>query len=219
MPPRRGLSGPDWDANNGPSRWINKIVGHGEVDPHDLKLNPRNWKRHPDRQRSALRQTIRDVGFLRSVTVNRQTGYVLDGEARVLDALAVGAELVPVEYVDISPAEEAEALATFDPLSALSVPIDGALDGLLADFTTSDDANDLASMLDELALSYDAPAVESGGSYGMGSPDRPRSVKMVLNCGAVSTVERALAATGLGQRGQALAEVCRVYLESIGAEG
>jgi ParB-like chromosome segregation protein Spo0J len=131
------------------AEWENRIVGHGEESPDQLVANPRNWRIHPHRQQNVLEGAIKDVGFLRSVTVNRRTGYVLDGHLRVAMAISSGQESIPVEYVDLSEAEEAEALATLDPISGMAVADEQQFSALMEDIESSDE--NVAQMLSELA--------------------------------------------------------------------
>lgn len=100
--------------------WKNKIVGHEEVAPDQLLAHPDNWRIHPKFQQEALRGVINDIGFIKSVTVNKRTGRVVDGHLRVTLALRDGIPLIPVEYVDLTDEEEAEALLTIDPIAALA---------------------------------------------------------------------------------------------------
>ena len=120
------------------ARWRNRIVGHALENPEDLLANPLNWRIHPKLQQDALAAAIRDVGYIRSVTVNQRTGFVVDGHLRVILALRNGEPRIPVEYVDLSEAEEAEAVATLDPLSNLAVADADMMDELFAAFETAD---------------------------------------------------------------------------------
>lgn len=129
--------------------WKNKIIGHGEEAPENLLAHPGNWRIHPQAQQAALEGVIGDIGFIRSVTVNQQTGHVIDGHLRVALAIRSGQKAIPVEYVDLTPAEEAEALATIDPLSALAATDSQKLDELLRE--VSSDNADVMAMLDNLA--------------------------------------------------------------------
>src|SRR5512142_576926 len=88
----------------------NRIVGHGEEQVGQLLANPLNFRLHPDNQQQALAGSIDDIGFIRSVTVNRRTGRVVDGHLRVTIAARSNVESLPVEYVDLDEAEEAQAL-------------------------------------------------------------------------------------------------------------
>lgn len=93
-------------------QWDKRIVGNADVPPGQLVGNDRNFRLHPDAQKEALQGVIDDIGFIRSVTVNRRTGRVIDGHLRIKLALETEQETIPVEYVDLSEQEEAEALAT-----------------------------------------------------------------------------------------------------------
>lgn len=129
--------------------WHNRIVGHGEEAPDQLLAHPLNFRVHPKAQQDALRGVIGDIGYIRSVLVNRRTGHVIDGHLRVALALRDGVSSIPVEYVDLSDAEEAEALATIDPLAAMATHDAAKLDDLLREVTTGDAA--VQALLDDLA--------------------------------------------------------------------
>src|SRR5665811_628211 len=86
-----------------------------------LLANPENWRRHPGTQRDALRGSLGTLGWIQQVLVNKQTGYVIDGHARIEEALTKHEKTVPVLYVDLSPEEERLALATLDPIGEMAV--------------------------------------------------------------------------------------------------
>jgi len=130
--------------------WESRIVGHGEAAPADLVGNPRNWRTHPKAQRDALAGVLDQVGWVQDVIVNKRTGYLVDGHARVAVAAQRGETSVPVVYVDLSEDEELLILATLDPLAAMAEADTDALADLLA-AVTSDDAA-LTSMLAALAV-------------------------------------------------------------------
>ena len=118
--------------------WKNRIVGSGEEAPDQLVANPANWRTHPAAQRDALRGSLATVGWVQQVLVNRRTGYVVDGHARVALALTRGERTVPVLYVDLSPDEEALVLATLDPIGAMAERDSDKLEALLAGLTVDD---------------------------------------------------------------------------------
>ncbi len=121
-----------------PSAWRNRIVGSAEEAPDQLVANPQNWRTHPGPQRDALRGSLSEVGWVAQVMVNRRTGYVVDGHARVEAALSRGEPSVPVLYVDLSPEEEALVLATLDPIGAMADRDGAKLEALLAEITVDD---------------------------------------------------------------------------------
>ncbi len=120
--------------------WHNRIVGHGEESPDQLAANLKNWRIHPEQQQKVLEGSIKDVGYIRSVTVNKRSGYVLDGHLRVSLAISSGQSSIPVEYVDLSEEEEAEALATIDPIAGMAVADHEQLGALMADIHHADEA-------------------------------------------------------------------------------
>lgn len=133
--------------------WESRIIGHGEAAPADLVGNPRNWRTHPKAQRDALTGVLDEVGWVQDVIVNKRSGYLVDGHARVAVAAQRGETSVPVVYVDLSEAEERLMLATLDPLSAMAESEHTALEDLLALVTTEDAA--INAMLDSLGGAQD----------------------------------------------------------------
>lgn len=131
--------------------WRNRIVGSGEEPPDQLLANPVNWRRHPVSQRAALRGSLGTVGWVQQVLVNKRTGHVVDGHARVEEALTLHEPTVPVLYVDLDPEEEALVLAILDPISAMATRDDAQLTELLAGLTV-DDAGLLALLADLVPL-------------------------------------------------------------------
>lgn len=89
------------------------------VDPEQLLAHPLNARRHPGAQRDALRESLGKAGWVDVVKVNVRTGHVIDGHARVEEAISAGAT-VPVLYVDLDEQTERYVLATLDPISALA---------------------------------------------------------------------------------------------------
>lgn len=141
--------------------WRNRIVGYEEVSPDSLLANPRNWRIHPESQQRALSGVLGDVGVVAPVIVNRRTSELwpdgqrevetlLDGHLRVTLALRGQQTSIPVSYVDLTPAEEAEVLATLDPIGAMATADAAQLDALLREVNTSDTA--IQAMLTELAI-------------------------------------------------------------------
>lgn len=144
--------------------WRNRITGHGEVSPESLLANPLNWRTHPKQQRDALEAAIDRVGFVQGVIVNTTTGHVVDGHLRVDLAMQRDEPLIAVDYVALSPEDEAIVLATLDPLSALAGRDQSVLDDLLAmtgDIEDGPLANLLASVGDT-KVGVDGSDTEAG---------------------------------------------------------
>ncbi len=157
--------------------WKNRIVGHGEEAPEQLLAHPLNWRLHPQVQEDALAGVMDDIGWVDEVTVNRRSGpewpeeqrgvaTVVDGHLRIALAISRGEASVPVKYVDLAPAEEAEMLATFDPLGALAAADAEKLETLLRDVQSDSPAVQemLAELAEQVGLRYEEepPASDPG---------------------------------------------------------
>lgn len=161
---KRAYTDEDKERDDGASMsaWHNKIVGYGEEAPDQLLAHPQNWRIHPKHQTDALAGVLRDVGIVQNIIVNRRTGYVVDGHARVALALRDGQASLPVTYVDLSEAEEAEILTTLDPISAMAAAEAAKLEELLREVSTGEAA--VQAMLDGLAQQHGiVPGIEPGG--------------------------------------------------------
>jgi hypothetical protein len=136
----------------------NRIVGEGLEAPDQLLANPQNWRVHPKHQVDALEGLLSAVGWVQRVIVNRTTGHVVDGHARVALGLRRGEAEIPVLYVELSEAEEAVVLAALDPIGSLAGTDQAMLDGLLQDVDSGNAALDefLLGLLDK------APDFEPG---------------------------------------------------------
>lgn len=136
-----------------PAAWRNRIIGIGEESPEQLLANPRNFRIHPQFQQDALEGVLAEIGWLQDVIVNRRTGFVVDGHLRVKLAMRHHQASVPVKYVDLSEDEEALALATLDPISALAATDPNILNDLLNEASTGSAA--VAQMLTDLQQTAD----------------------------------------------------------------
>lgn len=162
---------------------------------------------------------------------NATTGNVIDGHARIEEALKLGDDTpVPFIEVELSEDEEAKILATFDPISAMAVADKEQLDALLREVETADAA--VMQMLDDLAKANGiAPtgADEWGAAFGT-LPDEDRApfqqMTFTLHDTQAEDVKRAVKLAGkMGDfsdsankngNGNALAFICAEFLENHG---
>lgn len=135
-------------AAKAPDRWRNRIVGSSLEAPDSLLANPSNWRTHPGEQRDAIRGSLAEVGWVQQVIVNDRTGHVVDGHARIEEALSAGAAEIPVLHVDLSIEEEQLVLASLDPIAAMAGVDKVALDELLGGLSVNDEG--LRRMLADL---------------------------------------------------------------------
>lgn len=206
----------------------NRIVEHGEVDPRTLEPNPLNWRTHSAAQKELMRAMLSRVGFVAGVMVNRTTGNLVDGHLRVEVAIEDGDDLIPVDYVELTKAEEALVLAAYDPLSSYAGTDAAAQVEILLQIEDSGDALD-AMIRDMMSEAMPIAAAEAAldGMEGIdGKPD-PRSwgigkrddlVKVVVQAKQLRTIETALQAVGIMNRGDAMTLICSAYLLSMGID-
>lgn len=152
--------------------WKNRIVEHGTAPAHQFLAHELNARRHPGHQRDALRGSLNEVGWVAPVIVSAKTGKILDGHARIEEALSKNEHgLVPFVKVDVSENEERTILATFDPITGLATYEREALDALLREVDIGDAA--LQTMLSELAAK-EGLYLDEAGATGAPSDTEPQ---------------------------------------------
>lgn len=195
--------------------WRNRIVAEGEADPAKLTDNPNNWRVHPKIQRATVEDSLDKIGWIQKPIVNRTTGHTIDGHLRVASAIARGETSIPVSYVELTLEEEKAALATLDPMSAMAVMDGEKLTELLQNLEFGGGALD--AMFDELREQAEGStlAIASKNPEGLLTKGAP-VVKAVVAVSDMNLVERALAASGAQSRGDALLNICKVFLHEKG---
>jgi DNA modification methylase len=111
-------------------RMRDRVVELIRVRAGELAPNPANWRRHPERQRAALRALLRQIGYADALLARRDQGrlVLIDGHLRQsLDPNQV----VPVLVLDLDEAEAEILLLTLDPLAAMATPDPQVLSDLL----------------------------------------------------------------------------------------
>ena len=150
--------------------WNNRIVSSGSLPANQYLAHDLNARRHPGPQRDALRGSLDAVGWVAPVIVSVRSGKLLDGHARIEEALTKDDEqLIPYVEVDVSEAEERLILATYDPIGALATYDKQALDNLLADLNGGPG---LESLLADLASNAPLEYLGEGNANGYELPPR-----------------------------------------------
>lgn len=101
------------------------------VPASDLRANPRNFRRHPTRQRQIMAKALEDLGYADALIARETEGgglELLDGHLR---AEITGEQEVPVLVLDVDEEEGRKILASLDPLAALAETNNDALQELL----------------------------------------------------------------------------------------
>jgi len=132
------------------TNWQNRIKRLEYLPANQLLANPLNARRHPAKQRDALRGSLDSLGWYDAVIYNQRTGYLVDGHARVEEQLTKDdSATIPVLVVDLSEEEEAQALASHDWIAHLAEYDKQVLDDLLRTFNSDDER--VQTMLSEMA--------------------------------------------------------------------
>jgi len=161
-----------------------------------------------------MADSLETLGVINVCVVNKRTGHLIDGEMRLDDAEARNEPTVPVLWVDLSLEEEKLALATMNPMAELA----GTDPELLAALLKGRQPHD--GPLDELLRSLEEMALESTVKKTARTRARSKSqaataatTRIVLAVPDIAEFERAIAMTGIVNRGDALLELARSYLK------
>lgn len=193
-----------------------------------LRPHPDNYNQHDEQQIAGpggLMDSLRLFGQVQAIVVWRNflvAGHGVTEAARRLGWTELDARVIPEGW----PAERVKAyLAADNEQSRQSAPdlaqlalLTGGLDGDLA-MTAAGGVDALAELMALTAETrLSAPKPDIGG--GMGKAQRDQVIKLALYAPQMGVIEEAIsqAARALGKenRGEALAEVARRYLESAG---
>jgi signal transduction histidine kinase len=135
-----------------------RVKDFRRVRAGDLKVNSRNWRRHPTAQREALAGLLSEIGYADALLARE----LRDGSLELVDghlrAELTPDEMVPVLVLDLTKKEADKLLATLDPLAAMAERDEKKLGKLLSEITTESEA--LQSLLDDLAGRAAEKAVE-----------------------------------------------------------
>lgn len=157
--------------------WKSRIVGHDKVDPKTLKANPLNHRLHPLKQQKVVRASIEELGIIKSVIVNRATGLLVDGHERLEEALAEqqrgGKVLLDVEYVELSEAEEAKAIAILDASGEMATADPEKLSALLDGIMT--ESSELSGLFEDMARNADLSALDEALAQDSGTVSNPQT--------------------------------------------
>jgi len=125
-----------------------RIKSLRRVRVKDLRANPKNWRTHPDSQRSAMAGVLEQVGYADAILARETSDglEIIDGHLR---AELSPESKIPVLILDVDEAEADVILATHDPLAAMATTDAGKLADLLEGMRFDSDA--AAAMAESLA--------------------------------------------------------------------
>jgi len=196
----------------------------------EINAHGRNYNRHPAVQVERIATSLRKFGQVRSIVVWRNTilaGHGVVEAAKSLGWREIAADVLPDEY----PEHLALAyVAANNELGRLADPDQAALAAILEESAAAD-AELMAAIgysdaeFERLLEEMDATALGNAtGKDGRESLNGKydRQIKAVIYTSSVEVFESAILATGKRNRGEAIVDICRFYLEAHGeatAEG
>jgi hypothetical protein len=101
------------------------------VSASELMSNEKNWRRHPEQQRTMLRSTLENIGIADAMIAREDKDgslVLIDGHLR---KDVVGDQEFPVLVLDVDENEADLLLASIDPLASMAIPDDTQLEALL----------------------------------------------------------------------------------------
>lgn len=173
-----------------------RIRGFCRLAPERIRPNPKNWRTHPEAQRDALKGVLADVGIADAVLVvpcdagalasllaakdfdawlrgYRGDFMLVDGHLRTETIIG---QPVPALVLDLDEREQAEVLATFDPVGDLAGMDRERFIALAGEFNSTNAAvqglvADLAAMEERMRGAADEAAPPSAPDFGPGTED------------------------------------------------
>jgi ParB-like chromosome segregation protein Spo0J len=198
------------------AHWTSRIIGMTKVNPASLKVNPMNWRVHPETQSAAARDAIERLGVIQGIIVNKRTGHIVDGHMRHELAVENGEPLIDVVYVDLSLAEEKLALSIVNPLSELGAMDPEKMAALLGGIDR--EGGPLDELLAQLAEQASGAIMKFTGDppakRDFSASSNPSTTRVLLEAPDVAKIERAIAMTGEANRGRALLIIAAHYIGS-----
>lgn len=127
--------------------WRDRVVEMRRVPASELNANPKNWREHPPEQQRAMQGVLEEVGIAGALLARETPDglELIDGHLRteMNDATEW-----PVLILDVDENEADKLLAAVDPISAMAVTNESALNELLSGIES--DNSDLSKLLNSL---------------------------------------------------------------------
>ena len=187
-----------------------RIKEFRRVRAGDLSPNPRNWRTHPKAQVDALQGVLSEIGYADALLARELpdgTLELVDGHARqALDP----EQVVPVLVLDLDQDEALKLMTVFDPLAAMAETNQTALDSLLSEISTENEA--LQDMLFSMTDHQSESGSESAKLKSLDVQPPPRMAWVLIGIPVVRFAE-------IAERIESLATVDGMLLETTQNDG
>lgn len=209
-----------------------RIAELATISGREIAEHPDQYRFHPKAERDAFRGLVDEIGIAEAVLAYRSERndgalVLINGHMRISEYPDAD---WPVLITDLNDDEADLMLATMDDLSAMGEIGDTKRHAALLDrleakspalramLTRARQKAKIAGLMEKARAQLDHPLNEAGGGAddrGLGlRTDRVR-VRPIVWIEDLAQFERAMRATKIMNRGDAMAEICRVYLETI----
>lgn len=185
-----------------------RIVEHRRVKASALRPHPSNWRTHPPEQQVALRASLKEIGFARSLLAYEDPEWgltLIDGHLR---QEIHGNQLVDVEIVDLTRDEAKKLLATVDSVAGLAESDDEKLAALVAEIEA--ESEEFADLLAQLIGESEPEGEVQLSTVNVQPP--PKMAWVLIGLPTVRFGE-------IAERVEALAKVEGILLESTVNDG
>lgn len=120
---------------------------------------------HSDGQKAALDGVLSRIGWVTGVIENVRTGNLIDGHARIGQALKKGkSESIPYTQVDLSEEEEKQILLLLDPIGAMATADEDLIRQLMnAVNLDSDSLAEILGSFTEIVPHFEPTSIEDQG--------------------------------------------------------
>lgn len=153
-----------------------RIKEFRRVPASQLAPNPKNWRTHPEKQKSALKGVLAEIGYADALLAREMpdgTLMLLDGHLR---AETTPNQEVPVLILDLNDEESEKLLATLDPISAMAGKDDALFAELISEMETSSEA--VRTLLDATL----GDAAETENALSVPEPVIPEMFQIIIDC-------------------------------------
>lgn len=157
------------------------------VDIMAVIPNPKNPNRHPDSQVDVLAKIIKSQGWRKPITVSKRSGFVVSGHGRLLAAVMLKTDKVPIDFQDYATeAEEYADLVADNRIAELSEIDDNLLSEILGEIKDYEDFNfeltgyadhDLEEILNSIDFGEETETEAVEDDYEVELPEEPKAKK------------------------------------------
>tara|TARA_R110000824_G_scaffold69201_2_gene178291 strand:+ start:1439 stop:1951 length:513 start_codon:yes stop_codon:yes gene_type:complete len=126
----------------------NRIKELRQVNPNDIKVNPKNWRLHSPFQKEVMKGVLDEIGIANALIVYEKNDELILVDGHLRQDTLQSQDKVPVLILDVTEAEADKLLMTLDPISELAHKDDTKLLELIENSNIENESiNELLSII------------------------------------------------------------------------